>query len=225
MINRTSTTGHFLVHWVLANVLSWPGSLFLCMLLWWPFSIFLNFLELYTATNFLIPLIETSFRVIVFGIVFAYVLSGFQKSLAQEELNWHLETWLKYSSFGGLIGGLVILSLLYMPLSSSTVWFLTMPIFMSILSFFQWLKLRQMVYEAWLWILANFSAASVFSGLLFMNSPDTLIHNDPLLHFSLWILAILAQSLITGIVLLYLYDRLIPDDAELAPVYLEVRDE
>jgi hypothetical protein len=223
MNTKNFTSKHFLTHWMLNALLIWPSSLMLCIFLWWPVSLILKLLGLETNAGFITYSIIMVLRLIVPGLVVGYIIGGFQKLLVQDDLNWHLPDWLLLSAAGGFVGGLAILLLLYVPTTSIFNWMLAMPIFMLCVSSFQWLKMQQMVQAAWMWILANLSAGCVFSGLLFMNQPS--VHNEPLLSFGLWILASLAQSLITGIVLLWLYDRPIMDEAELAPVYLEVRDE
>ena len=223
MNTRNFTSRNFLAHWMLNSLLIWPSSLMLCIFLWWPVALILRLFGLDIETHSIFSLIINFIRLIIPGLLVGYIIGGFQKILAHDDLGWYLSDWLKYSAIGGFLGGLVIVLLLYVPPTSTRSWMMAMPIFMGILSSFQWLKMRQMVHDAWLWILANLSAGCVFSGLLFMNHPT--IHNEPLMSFALWIFATLAQGLITGIVLLCLYERPIIDEAELAPVYLEIRDE
>jgi hypothetical protein len=216
----------FLIHWMVAALLIWPLSLFMSISLWAAVSLPLGFLGQWGSIGAFIPLLETITMLIIPSLVVGYIIGSAQKTLAGADLDWHLNNWRKLSIAGALSGGLLIATLLYFTqLDKQILWLLTMPIFMLVLSSFQWLEMRQAAREAWLWILANVTGALVFSGLLFMNQPNPMSDNHTFLSFALWILATLAQGMITGIVLLWLYDRPLADsENELAPVYLEVRN-
>lgn len=219
-------SNRFLVHWMLSALLIWPASLFMSMLLWTPISFLLSFLHPWFSSEPIILMLEIVAMLIIPSFVIGYVVGETQKTLAHDDLDWYLNHWQKLSIVGGVSGGLLIATLFYFVngLNEQTLWILAMPIFMLVLSSFQWLEMRKVAREAWLWILGNVTGACVFSGLLFINQLDPMSENYPFLNFGLWIFATLAQGMITGIVLLWLYDRPIADsDDELAPVYLEVR--
>lgn len=218
-------SNRFLVHWMLSALLVWPMSLFLSLLLWTPVSLLLNFLPPQFSSEPIILMLEIFTLLIIPSLVIGYVLGETQKTLIHDELDWNLSHWLKLSIGGGISGGLLVTALFYFlsGFDERTLWILAMPAFMLVLSSFQWLEMRQVAREAWLWILANVTGACVFSGLLFINQLNPMGDNYTFLSFGLWILATLAQGMITGIVLLWLYDRpIIENEHELAPVYLEV---
>jgi hypothetical protein len=216
----------FLVHWMLSALLIWPVSLFICLMLWVPVSFVLSYLGHWEDLTSFVPIIGIIAMFIISGLVVGYVIGEAQKILVEDELDWYLFSWRKTSAVGGMCASLLVMFILYWAnsLDLQTRWMLVMPIFMLVLSSFQWLKMRHMTHEAWLWILGNMTAACVFSGLLFMNQPDPFNDYYSFISFCLWILATLAQSLIMGIVLLWLYNRPLLEDNELAPVYLEVRN-
>jgi hypothetical protein len=101
---------------------------------------------------------------------------------------------------------------------------LLMPLFAFGLSAGQWVVLRDMAHQAWVWIAGNTSAAIVFGGLLLLN-PSPLPGSFGI--FIWFVVAAMAQGAVTGYVILWLYDHLRrtrDDEREPAPVYLEVRN-
>jgi hypothetical protein len=97
------------------------------------------------------------------------------------------------------------------------VMFAAMPVFVLVVSVFQWLSLRHAVRQAWLWILGNGIAGIVFSGVLTRNQ-SYFGGNVPFLALGIIALAVLGQGFITGYVMLFLFEKkllpLVPEGRE-----------
>lgn len=168
---------------------------------------------------------------IIPGLSIGYIIGDIQYNLLRDFLDWTFIDWIKYSAIGGLIGGMAVLLLnllLVNYLPQRLQWMMVLPVFILPLSLMQWRLLRDVAREAWMWVLANLTGAIVFSGLLFSLDPLPFIERSPLIDIMMWILAASSFGFITGIVMLWLYERPLSEwddeDAELAPVYIEVRN-
>lgn len=214
----------FLGNWLLSALAVWPLALISGIFVWLPIALFLSmFLDTLHPPLF-IQILRWIAALLLPGLIVATIIGEQQINLFRHELAWQPAHWLKYTCLGGMLGSFLIISLLGVfqgRVSEKTLLMLLMPLFATCISLGQYLSLRKFVREAWLWVLANLVGGIVFSGLFFMNQPALLDNYSKFTLFALWLLAVLAQASITGIVLLHLFDRL-PNDAELAPAYVEV---
>lgn len=136
-----------------------------------------------------------------------------QRLLLRRYLFWTADHWVLSSSLGGALGGIAV-----MIVSSSfdlvtpyniTILYVAMPLFTGLLSLVQCLSLRQATRKPWMWFLANVVAGMVFSNLIFLQGhyvDESSIFIDSRLMMY-WSLAVCAQGLITGIIMIYLFER------------------
>jgi len=230
MDHHRINTNRFLRHWLINSIVIWPGVAITCILAWIPAALLWTFLI--HKAHFSTELIE-GLRIplfLWFGLVSGYTIGDWQTRLIHEHLHWHLPGWGRFSAAGGVLGmGFLLLVGSFLKQWLPEYTYLTMmPLYIAGLSTMQWFILRKTSHEAWLWVLGNIVAGIVFSGLLFFNQPVPFSPFSRVLTLGLWIIAAGAQGFITGIVLLWLYDRPVSEqsraDRTLAPVYIEVRD-
>jgi len=233
MEERKTLYNRFLWMWLIDSVGVWPVAMIACALAWSPIFL-LNIL--FIRGDFSPPLFEfISFMALLLlpGPTIGYCVGDLQRGLIRTQLVWNTRGWVRWSVVGGLFGGVLAVlggffSMHYF--GEPIQWMVLMPLYVFGLSLGQWWVLRRFAEESWMWILGNVVGGIVFSGLLFMNQPDAADPYHALWMLLLWAAAVLAQGAITGIVLLWLYDRPVnqqdnplDDDDALARVYVEVR--
>lgn len=233
MEERKSLYNRFLWMWLVDSVGVWPVALIACALAWTPILVLG---VLFGRGESLPPLLEWATLLallLVPGTTIGYCVGDLQRNLIRTQLHWHTGGWLRWSVFGGLFGGVLAVGGAWLSaglFSERIQWMLLMPLFAFGLSLGQWWVLRRLTDESWMWVLGNVVGGIVFSGLLFMNQPDPTDPYHSIWGLLLWLVAVLAQGVITGIVLLWLYDRPVDqsdnpldNDDDLARVYVEVR--
>jgi len=214
--------------WLLATVLSAMGILVALLLLHGIF----NLLDGGRATQIPQWLITTAGLTLITllpATITGYFMGLMQQDILETDLDWPLPHWIQVSQWGGALGGGALM-LLYVfinlmpqvikPLAP----LLLVPLFMLSVSVIQWFSLRQRAAQAWLWVMGNTVAGVVFSSLL-LNGPSADGPFEILLWMAMWALAAAAQGVITGFVMLWIYERhrrQWDDDEELARVYVEV---
>jgi hypothetical protein len=217
----------FLRHWLINAVLVWPVVAIACLVLWSPLTLFLTMLGGYRAFSFLSEIASLLSLVIMPSLVIGYFVGNFQRNLLADELHWDIESWQRQTVVGAILGAILVVLGSFFKFGNSfeqeSVF--VMPLFVLGLSFAQWFSLRRESRHAWLWILGNITGGIVFSSLLLLNHVESLASVDSLVLLGWWLVAATAQGLVTGIVMLYLYERPIQEEGrELAPVYVEVRN-
>ncbi|MEO1290747.1 MAG: hypothetical protein AAFV93_23645 [Chloroflexota bacterium] len=221
----------FLLHWILNALGVWLVASVAILVSWTPIAIIISILNQYPLLEPLVPIISTIALFTLPGLSIGYVIGDMQQRLLHNFLRWNFGTeWVRVSSFGGLLGGILAMGTLFLVghhLSERMQWMIALPLFILPMSFLQWRILREVANNAWLWILGNVVATIVFSGLFFSTQPMPFELIDPLHGILMWLLAASALGIITGIVMLWLYEHPRtgwhePND-ELAPVYIEVR--
>ena len=223
----------FLRHWLMHAIFVWIVSAVASLIAWSPVAILIAVLGQYDSLFFLVNILSTVAILIIPGAVIGYMVGDFQRNLVRDLLGWDLTPWIKYSIMGGVIGGLSVIAGMmlfgtYLP--ERIQWMITLPLFILPLSACQWWVLRQTTRDAWMWILGNVVAGIVFSGLFFSTQTMPFVLAEPLSSLFTWLIAAGSLGIITGIVMLWLYERPITefdDNLELARVYVEVhsRDE
>jgi hypothetical protein len=197
-----------------------------CLVLWSPLTLFLTMLGGYRAFSFLSEIASLLSLLIMPSLVIGYFVGIFQRNLLVEELSWEIEGWQRQTIIGAIIGAVLVVFGSLIPFGNGFEQdsVLVMPLFVFGLSFAQWFSLRHESRDAWLWILGNVTGGIVFSSLLLIHAQG-FTSLDPLFLLVLWLVAATAQGLVTGIVMLYLYERPIQEEGrELAPVYVEVHN-
>lgn len=221
----------FLRHWLVSSLGAWPTAAVACLIAWLPIAILSSLIAQFESLEFVAQGLLNLGIFIIPGLSIGFIVGDIQYNLLRDFLDWTFIDWIKYSAIGGLVGGMAvfILNLLlvnYLP--QRLQWMMVLPVFILPLSLMQWRLLRTVANEAWMWVLANLTGAIVFSGLLFNLHPLPFIEHSPLIDIMMWILAASSFGFITGIVMLWLYERPLvewdDEDAELAPVYIEVRN-
>jgi hypothetical protein len=197
----------FYLWWTACAALVWPLSVIALAVILMPLGIIFNVVRPLPYDN---PTLETLWLpvlAVLGGVIIAAVIANLQYWLLRTKVYWAADRWRFWTMLGGLFGGVALLGgrLLLELLTSYSIadrWMplLAMPIFMLFISLGQWMALRHAVRDAWLWVLGNAVAGMVFGGLLSNNpSGDTGV--------LLFGLAVLSQALITGTVLLYLFEK------------------
>lgn len=219
----------FLRDWLLGSLPLWVTSAVASVLAWLPIATVMVFILRGSEPNLLLRAISIVSLLILPGAAIGFCAGDAQLNLMRDHLHWNPQDWRRNSAFGGMVGGALVLlmpSATQTVLSDQTQLLLIMPIFAFCLSIAQWWTLRHTAQEAWLWILGNVVGGIVFSGLFFLNQPTLATEFDKLLLLGLWVIAVLSQAAVTGIVMLWLYDRPLRDndtEREYARVFLEVR--
>jgi hypothetical protein len=217
----------FLRNWLLYAIVVWPVVGIACLVLWSPFALFLTMLGGYSAFSWLSEIASLLSLLIMPSLVIGFFVGNFQSTLLGDELAWEIESWQRHTIFGAIFGGILVILSSFLGFGNNFAqpWFPIMPLFVLGLSSVQWFSLRHESRDAWLWILGNLTGGLVFSSLLLLNQGQNVAALDSIVLTAWWLLAVTAQGLITGIVMLYLYERPIQEEGrELAPVYIEVRN-
>lgn len=228
MDERNTQYNRFLWLWLVNGVGAWPISLIASGIVWAPIMLVILFLGRTEAMFPLLQLVILAGLLILPGMTIGYCVGDLQYGVIRGSLRWSMVGWRHESIRGGIFGGILAIvgwaiTQAYFPQWQGIV---IMPLFALGMSLGQWVVLRRITVDSWLWVLANVAGGLVFSGLL---NQLLLSSHSALGILLLWLLAVLVQGAITGIVLLWLYDHRTgeydydEDDDEYARVYLEVR--
>ncbi|MEL6524345.1 MAG: hypothetical protein AAFQ07_01425 [Chloroflexota bacterium] len=158
----------------------------------------------------------------VIGACIGLAMGALQRPILRQRLYWAADNWVRWSMLGGAVGAIVVA--IYSMIEANTGVFnlsenefvlSLMPLFLLVVSCFQTLKLRHAVKQSWLWIIGNVVGGIVFFGVLASNPIDAWNPYYGWLVFGLLILSVVALGLITGMVLLFLFENnLYPMQAE-----------
>jgi hypothetical protein len=214
---------NFLLWWMACGVFVYPLTVMVGGLILMPIAFLAPILmpDFYMDQN---GIIFTLIGVPVIGIVIGATMAWLQRWLLRGKLYWAAEGWRKWSILGGVLGAFAVLGVSTMIrivapyyVADGWVMFAAMPVFVLVVSIFQWLSLRHAVRQAWLWILGNGIAGIVFSGVLTRNQ-SYFNGNVPFLALGIIALAVLGQGFITGYVMLFLFEKkllpLVPEGRE-----------
>lgn len=225
MLKTNPNAYHFLFAWTLQSVAVWLLGAVLCFILWIPVHLVLIAAVQYLGLDSLASALGALVMLGLPGIVLGRCIGWIQHDLLRNQLDWEMPAWIRYSTIGGAIGGLavVLIELVFSRWWGYGTLMLAMPVFVAGLSLCQWLILRRHARDAWVWVWGNLCAGIVFSGLLAGNGAAA---ESPFVVLGSWALAAAAQSFITGVVVLWLYDRPLPERSphrrEPARVFVEV---
>ncbi len=207
----------FLFWWMACAVMVWPLTLLLMGLILFPLGSAMSALGL-TQLNPGDGLLRLAYEIAIglgiaalFGGIAGYSLGHLQRWMLTTRLYWVAENWRSWSVAGGALGGMVSIVLVaIMPdtlYAGDNALLLLMPVFMAMVSVLQWRSLRHVVEHAWLWVLANVTGGIIFAGLIMMNLPPESSLDYSLAVLEMWFLATLVQGLVTGFVMLHLFEK------------------
>lgn len=202
----------FLLWWVVASIFVYPVAVMLVAVTMMPLSIFWSFLSVPSGSDLPGPLqffIGIGI-VMLIGAIIGYAVGQLQRWLLRSHLYWTAEHWRSLSVAGGAIGAVLVLGVMMMAervFASDYILILAMPFYVMAVSLAQWISLREAVRSAILWVFANVVAGIVYGGLLMMNEPSVYAPHYTLSMLSLMLLAMIAQGVITGFVMLWLFEK------------------
>ena len=196
--------------------LYYPVTIAMLMAVFIPFSIVINVLPGDFESGNPLSFILGMSMIGAIGAVIGYSVASLQRWLLRKYLYWTADNWRRYSSLGGAVGAWVLIggSLLYEQLTRFSYdgmdergFIFLMPIFIIVVAAGQWVALREAVKNAWLWILANFIGGIVFSNMITTSTTNTTFYNYGFLVLGMALLAILAQGFVTGMIMLWLFEK------------------
>lgn len=232
MKKREDHSTRFLLTWMGSSVVVWPVAAFACLILFsasWIVVDMVDGLLALLAPFALLQFLGMLLLGALPGLAIGMVAGSLQHGLLRHHFGVALTGWTSRTIWGSALASCVVVTLALNVPAENVVryWELAaFPLFIFLASIAQWTLLQRVVQRAWMWVLANAASGVVFVGLMAMNQPSSELVWYPFLQLGLWLLASAAQGAITGIVILWLFDR--PrdrwddDDMEKAPVYLEV---
>jgi hypothetical protein len=202
----------FLMWWIACSLFVYPLTIMALGVVLLPLGLIGQAIipyEVYSSDAF--DFLIVFFGIAVIGGIIGASVALLQRWLLRTKLFWAADSWRKWSIAGGIIGAYAFALMTFiteqvLPYYVSEDWMmaLAMPVFVLCLSALQWMALRHAVKQAWLWVLGNAIAGVVFSGLLFRNIPT---YDDGLMTIAIFFLAMIVQGVITGYVLLFLFEK------------------
>lgn len=219
MVQNNIDPQRFLVQWVSQHLGLWLVGAVFCLSTWLIALAIATVIASFISLPTVVVMGGSLLLAVWLGFLIGHATGDTQQRLLHEELDWQPTAWQRESMIGGALGGALLWVIFFMVGRDPQLrlaLLLLMPAYALCLSGWQWRAMRRTARDAWLWILGNVAAGMVFSGLLLQNSPQD---GHLLLSLLLWAGAVIAQSLITGLIILWLYDRPIhsdgwPEDSE-----------
>lgn len=208
----------FLLWWSVSAVFVWPFAVIALAVVLVPIGIIFSGVRPVPYTSALLDEVFFFITLLLGGWIIAGVVASLQRWLLRTRLYWSADGWQFWTMLGGFMGALILgggrllldATLGYYMADRWSL-LLAMAAYMMVVSAAQWMVLRHAVRDSWLWVLGNFVAGMVFGGIV---SQTHDYHFDMLQFFT----AVLAQGVITGYVLLYLFEKKLlpmqPEDAE-----------
>lgn len=228
MHNYQIKANRFLLWWVIGSIMVYPMAVILGGILMVPVGMVANFMRptsyYYYNTSYHSTLPDFFFGVavvILLGGVIGFCVGQIQRNLLRRYLYWTADNWRRHSVMGGMGGAILAMMVSNLLPNSAGDWkfLVMMPVYVLCLSIAQWMTLRHATRSAGLWIFANVIGGVVFSGVLVMNQPDYYSRSYNTVMFFLFGLAVFAQAVITGIMMLWLFEKYAyPPEPELEPV-------
>ena len=226
----------FLGGWLVGSVLIYPVAGIAVVVVLGLMGMVFNMLGLryVESSHPLVQMMLAGGLAALIGSVIGLCVGAIQRFLLRRYLCWTADNWRRYSAVGGALGALLVMAVytginVFLPtpiaeqLMSEAAPLLTMPFFVAGISLLQWRALRQATRGAALWILTNIVAGNVFGGLIVMNQPAVYTRSHDTIMLGLITLAVLAQGLITGFVMMWFFERLAYPAGDLEPVPVRVR--
>lgn len=161
-----------------------------------------------------LPLVITLITIPAIGGIIGACISFLQRPILRERLYWAADHWTRWTVIGGAVGAIVTFAYVafienstLVSLRENEVILSMMSVFLLVLSAFQVVTLRHAVKQSWLWIAGNVVAGVVFFGVLVSNPVNEYNASYGLQMFGLLVLAVLSLGVITGMVILFLFEN------------------
>ncbi len=198
-----------LAWWIACSLFVWPMAFIALAVVGLP-TLFLGdiFHELFVsdAMSWLFGILAVPVAGAIIGTVIAFL----QRRLLRSRLYWAADGWYRWTIIGAALGAVAIA---LMQLISGTFLFddeaflFMMPVFLAVVSSFQFIALRHAVKQAWLWIAANIIGGIVFAAIPLRNQVDYYDPNSELISLGMGLLAVVSLGFITGFVMLFLFEK------------------
>lgn len=144
------------------------------------------------------------------GAIIGVVVAFLQRIILRKQLYWAADKWLRWTMLGGAVGASVVVVCIAFFGDSffyEVKALFLMPIFLVCVSSFQFIALRHVVKQAWLWIIANIVGGIVFAAVPLNNQVGRYDPNSESISFGIGLLAVLSLGFITGLILIFLFDK------------------
>lgn len=201
-----------LAWWVACSIFVWPLTFVVIAMIALPSTYILSEILPYDSSTpqFLVMVAGVP----ILGMIIGACMAWLQRWILRTKLYWAADKWFRWSMLGGAVGASIVTLCLiifqqqpYYLNNGEEIWFIMMPIFLTIVSTFQVLALRHAVKQSWLWIIGHLVAGIVFAGILMSNEPSYYNPSYPMMMLILVLFAVSALGLITGFVLLFLFEN------------------
>ncbi|MCA9881972.1 MAG: hypothetical protein KC615_14520 [Anaerolineae bacterium] len=205
-------TNSFWMRWLGSALFVWPMSVVVTVIVFVPLAILVGAFEVAFIDNTMEDLVMSAIVFVLAGGAIGFSIGVLQRYVLRNVLYWTADYWRVSSTIGGIIGAIVLGLLMLITdqyLLEDTLFTLAaMPIFATILGVAQMFALRVAVSHSWLWVLANLVGGLVFAGLSMRNSLDPRAWGELIGTLGLGILGAMAQGIVTGYILLFLFERM-----------------
>lgn len=203
-------SGSFLFWWVMGSLFVYPAVIVFGCITFIIVSIIANVarasIQMSWSSN-----LDWLWMALVLPLVVGAVVGYVQRGLLRKYMYWTSDRWMLASTLGGALGAVLCIPIFAFNISDSDgvrVYAMMMPVFILAVSACQWFSLRRATRLAWLWVAANFVGGLVFASLLINYVPQIYYTpNYPFLSIGIWLAAAVAQGLVTGVVVLHLFEK------------------
>lgn len=201
-------SGSFLFWWVMGSLFVYPAVIVFGCISFIIVSILTNIIRASIQMSWSSSL-DWLWMMLVLPLVIGAVVGYVQRGLLRKYMYWTSERWMLASTLGGALGTLMCVPLFMISDADGVrTYSMMMPFFILAVSACQWFSLRRATRSAWLWVVANFVGGLVFASLLINYVPHLTYRSDyPFVLMGVWLAAAVAQGLITGIVVLHLFEK------------------
>lgn len=197
-----------LAWWIATSVMVYPLAVMALAIVGLPLMYFSP--VLFSASGSTFNWIFVIIAVPLAGAIIGMVIAFLQRRVLRNNLYWTADKWYKWTMIGGAVAaslvaiiGAVFADSIY---NNGPPLFM-MPIFLAVVSSFQFIALRHAVKQAWLWIIANIVGGIVFAAVPLNNQVDYYNSNSEFTSLGIGILAVVSLGFITGFVLLFLFEK------------------
>lgn len=208
-----------LAWWVACSFFVWPLIVIVLGVVAMPVVYLASIISPYGVNSTATGIILACATIIGIGAIIGLCMAFLQRWVLRTKLYWTADRWYLWTAIGGAVGASVIAPILifFLPGYSSTgeEVFYMMPVFLGIVSAFQFLALRNAVKQAWFWVIANIVGGMVYAGVLIGNQPSYTNDYYALTALAIGSLSVASIGFISGFVLLFLFEKkLLPLQAE-----------
>ncbi|MEM9951736.1 MAG: hypothetical protein AAF846_09060 [Chloroflexota bacterium] len=140
------------------------------------------------------------------GAVFALI----QRKVLRSKLYWASEQWLTYTVMGSIPGGILVALYLWLGLArmehiyDDNAYYFAIPLYLLCVSIAQSMTLHKVVYQAWLWVIANVSSGIVCAAI-YVNIPQGTVITERYIVGLFSLMALFSLGLSQSLVLYFLF--------------------